>query len=135
MRRTLLATIAAASLVALAPVMQAQVAQAQTAQAQTAPAARGVQIDANHLRAKDLIDRDIYTTDNVEIGEIEDLLIDPAEGRVTTVVVEVENRLGLTDKYVAVPLNQLRMTPGQRSVTIDMTRDQVRSLRGIDYRG
>ena len=46
----------------------------------------------------------------------------------------MENRLGLTDKYVAVDLNQLRLTPGERRITIDMTRDNVRSLRGIAYK-
>jgi hypothetical protein len=34
---------------------------------------------------------------------------------------------------VAVELNQLRLTPGERRITINMTRDGVRSLRGIDY--
>jgi sporulation protein YlmC with PRC-barrel domain len=106
------------------------------ATAQTTPATgtqAGMQIDANHIRAKQLMDRDVYTTDNTEIGEVEDLVIDPASGRVTTVVIEVENRLGLTDKHVAVDLNQLRLTPGERRITINMTRDNVRSLRGVTY--
>lgn len=104
--------------------------------AQTAPASgtqSGMRIEANQIRAKQLMDRDVYTTDNTEIGEVEDLVIDPANGRIVTVVIEVENRLGLTDKYVAVDLNQLRMTPGERRITINMTRDNVRSLRGITY--
>jgi len=106
------------------------------ATAQTTPATgtqAGMQIDANHIRAKQLMDRDVYTTDNTEIGEVEDLVIDPATGRVTTVVIEVENRLGLTDKHVAVDLNQLRLTSGERRITINMTRDNVRSLRGVNY--
>ncbi|MFC3124384.1 PRC-barrel domain-containing protein [Pseudoroseomonas globiformis] len=93
----------------------------------------GMQIDANHIRAKQLMDRDVYTTDDTEIGEIEDLVIDPANGHVVTVIIEVENRLGLTDKHVAVDLNQLRLTPGERRITINMTRDNVRSLQGITY--
>ncbi|WP_419900279.1 PRC-barrel domain-containing protein [Roseomonas sp. USHLN139] len=106
------------------------------ATAQTAPAAgtqAGLRIEANQIRAKQLMDRDVYTTDNTEVGEVEDLVIDPANGRIVSVVIEVENRLGLTDKYVAVDLNQLRLTPGERRITIDMTRDNVRSLRGITY--
>jgi sporulation protein YlmC with PRC-barrel domain len=107
-------------------------------QAQTpAPAAqsnsRGMQIDANHLRAKQLMDRDVYSTDNVEIGEIEDLIVDPANGRVVNAIIEIETRLGFTSKYVAVPMAQLRLTPGERRVTVNMTRDQLRELPGVNY--
>ena len=100
---------------------------------QTAGPTAGMRIEAGQLRATQLIDRDVYTTDNIEIGEIEDLVLDPASGRIVAVVIEVETRLGLTDKYVAVELRQLRLTPGERRITIEMTRDAVRSLRGITY--
>lgn len=111
-------------------------ATAPAAMAQTAPAAAtpGIRIDANQLRARDLLDRDVYTSDNVELGEIEDLILDHAQGRVVSAVIEVETRLGFTDKYVAIPLNQLRLTPGERRVTIAMNREQVRGLPGINYR-
>ena len=128
MRKTLMA--AAAVLALAAPVTLH--AQAPAPAAATARA--GMQIDANHIRATQLMDRDVYSTDNVEIGEIEDLIVDPATGRIVTAVVEVETRLGLTDKYVAVPLNQIRLTPGERRVTLNMTREQVNQLQGINYR-
>ncbi|UFN48255.1 PRC-barrel domain-containing protein [Roseomonas sp. OT10] len=134
MHRLLLAAAVIAPMATFGPATQAQTAQAPATPAPTATQGRGMQIDASHMPAKRLIDRDVYSTDNVEIGEIEDLIIDPAQGRIVTVVIEVENRLGLTDKYVSVPLNQLRFTPGERRITINMTRDQVRSLQGIDYR-
>lgn len=124
------ALLTAAAVAALAAPVALQ------AQTPTTPqgTSRGMQIDANHLRAKQLMDRDIYSTDNVEIGEIEDLIVDPANGRVVNAVIEIETRLGFTSKYVAVPLNQLRITPGERRVTVNMTRDQVRELPGVDYR-
>lgn len=118
-------TILAASLAPLAS--QAQPAGAPTASTQ------GARIDASHLRAKQLMDRDVFTNDGTEIGEIEDLVIDLATGRILSVVVEVETRLGLTDKYISIEFNQLRFTPGERRVTINLTRDQVRSLPGITY--
>ena len=50
------------------------------AQAQAQSPAPG--LAAGQIRAKDLIDRDIHSSDNVEIGEVEDLVIDPASGRI-----------------------------------------------------
>lgn len=94
----------------------------------------GLRIEEGQIRAKQLMDRDVYSTDNKEIGEVEDLVIDMASGRVVTAVVEVEGRLGMTDKYVAVPLNRLSLKPGERRITINMTEEQVKSLQGIDYR-
>ncbi|MBI0432907.1 PRC-barrel domain-containing protein [Roseomonas sp. KE0001] len=94
----------------------------------------GMRIEEGQIRAKQLMDRDVYSTDNKEIGEVEDLVIDTASGRIVTTVVEVEGRLGMTDKYVSVPLNRLSLKPGERRVTIDMTEEQVKSLPGIDYR-
>jgi sporulation protein YlmC with PRC-barrel domain len=128
MFRKALLTAAALTALATAPVAL----QAQTTST-TQNATRGVQIDASHLRAKQLMDRDVYSTDNVEIGEIEDLIVDPANGRVVNAIIEIETRLGFTSKYVAVPMNQLKLTPGERRVTVNMTRDQLRELPGVNY--
>jgi sporulation protein YlmC with PRC-barrel domain len=134
MNRRILPALALLALAAT-PVLAQTAPATQGAAVGTAPAAQnsGMQIDAAHLRARQLVDRDVYTTDGTEVGEIEDMVIDPATGRIVHVIVEVENRLGLTDKYVAVNLNQLRLTPGQRRVTIDMTADGLRALRGVNY--
>jgi len=98
-----------------------------------APAAGATAIPAGQLRAEWLIDRDVYSTDNVEVGEVEDLIIDPASGRVTMVVIEVENRLGLTQKYVSVPLDRLRAVPGERRVTLNMASAEFRDLPAVGY--
>jgi hypothetical protein len=67
----------------------------------------------------------------VEVGEVEDLIIDP-QGRVALVVIEVEDRLGLPQKHVAVPLNRLRMQPNGRA-NLDMPSSEVRSLPAANY--
>jgi sporulation protein YlmC with PRC-barrel domain len=99
------------------------------APAQTAGAAPGAtSIPAGHIRAEQLMDRDVYTTDNVQVGEVEDLVIDPAQGQVTMVIIELEGRLGLNHRHVAVPLQRLRIVPGERRVTIDMASAEIRAL-------
>lgn len=89
-------------------------------------------IGADQIRAKDLIDRDVYTTDGIKIGEVEDLVLNPSSGRVILAVIELEGRLGFTEKYVAVPVDRLRAE--SRRVTIGMTRDELRALPRFDYR-
>jgi len=110
---------------------------ASSAFAQTTPAAPGsttapTGLAPGQVRAKRLIDRDVYSSDGVEIGDLEDLILD-AQGRVVTVIIEVESRLGFTDKYVAVPYNQVRHDDAQRRVNVSMTRDQLRALPGFRY--
>jgi sporulation protein YlmC with PRC-barrel domain len=98
-----------------------------------APAAQPTQIEAGQTRAKMLLDRDVYSSDDVEIGEVEDLILN-AQQQVVLAVIEIESRLGFTEKYVAVPLAQL--TPSASNddrVTLAMTRDQVRDLPGFRY--
>ncbi|PZP45004.1 MAG: hypothetical protein DI601_10630 [Azospirillum brasilense] len=122
MRAFLLASAAAAFLAIPVP---------SPALAQGSPAMQ--RIDPSHLLANRLIDRDVYTTDRVEVGEVEDLVIDPSTGRIVTVVIEVERDLGLNTKYVAVPLDRLSITAGERRVTLNMTRAELSSLPAIDY--
>ncbi|PZR15790.1 MAG: hypothetical protein DI532_06240 [Azospirillum brasilense] len=122
MRAFLLASAAAAFLAIPVP---------SPALAQGSPAMQ--RIDPSHLLANRLIDRDVYTTDRVEVGEVEDLVIDPSTGRIVTVVIEVERDLGLDTKYVAVPLDKLSLTAGERRVTLNMTRAELSSLPAIDY--
>ncbi|MBP0444710.1 PRC-barrel domain-containing protein [Roseomonas sp. SSH11] len=98
------------------------------AMAQSSAASQASGVPAGHIRAEQLLDRDVYSTDNVEIGEVEDLVIDPAQGRITAVVIELENRLGLTQKHVSVTMDQLRVTPGERRVTLNMASGEIRSL-------
>ena len=74
MRTFLLASAAAAFLAIPAP---------SPALAQGSPAMQ--RIEPSHLLANQLIDRDVYTTDRVEVGEVEDLVIDPSTGRIVTV--------------------------------------------------
>lgn len=125
MRRRLLATVAALALALPALAVSGTAAPV---------AAQGMRIEAGQVRASDLMGRDVFSSDGVEVGEVEDLVLDPATGRIVTAVLELETRLGFTDKYVAVPLDQLRLAAGERRITLPMTREQVRGLPGIAYR-
>ena len=114
---------------ALAVVPAASTLAQQTAPGAAAPAG----LQAGQVRAKALFDRDLYSSDGVEIGEVEDLILD-AQGRAVSAVIEVESRLGFTEKYIAVPYTQVSMDGSDRKrATVAMTRDQLRALPGMRY--
>lgn len=90
-------------------------------------------LQPGQVLVKALLDRDLYSSDNVEVGEIEDVVLD-AQGRAVSAVIEVESRLGFTDKHVAVPYAQISMDGSDRKrATVAMTRDQLRALPGVRY--
>lgn len=120
--------LVAAAVLAVAPVMPMASAFAQQTGAATLTA-----LQPGQVRADAVIDRDIYSSDGVEIGEIEDLILD-AQGRVVFAVIEIESRLGFTEKYIAVPYTQVSLDGSDRKrATVAMTRDQLRALPGMRY--
>ncbi|WP_207539565.1 PRC-barrel domain-containing protein [Sabulicella rubraurantiaca] len=96
--------------------------------ATTAPAGMA----QGHLRAKAIMDWDVYSSDGHEVGEVEDLILD-AQGRVVGVVVEVDRGLLRSDRHVMIPFERLRMGNNRRA-ELPMTRDEVRAMPGFDYR-
>ncbi|MCQ4160075.1 PRC-barrel domain-containing protein [Roseomonas sp. GC11] len=91
------------------------------------------QLEASQRSVNALTDRDVYSSDNVDIGEIEDVILN-AEGRAVLAIIEVEGRLGLREKYVALPFGQVTV-PAVRNerATLAMTAEQVKALPGFRY--
>jgi sporulation protein YlmC with PRC-barrel domain len=127
MKHTVLATgLAFALLAGISSIPAAAQAPAPATAAQS-------QLESGQVLATRLMDRDIYSSDDVEIGEIEDLVLD-AQGKAVVAVIEVEGRLGFTDKYVAIPYAQITPSATDRKrATVPMTRDQIKALAGFRY--
>lgn len=108
---------AAAALIAFLPFA----AGVQAQQAGAPPAGQTSQ----QMRASDYFDRNVFTSDGSEVGEIEDFLL---EGdRIVSVVIEIESRLGIGERRVTIPLQQLR-PDGDDRLVVDMTREQLSTL-------
>jgi hypothetical protein len=60
--------------------------------------------------------QNVYDTSDNSIGEVSDVLLDK-DGHVAAVIVSVGGFLGLGTKYVSVPLNALRVTEGQQTIS------------------
>lgn len=64
--------------------------------------------DANTWRASELMGKNVYASNNEDIGEIGDILLNK-DGRVIGVVLDVGGFLGLGETHVAVPMNALQI--------------------------
>lgn len=63
------------------------------------------------FKADDLEEVEVFNAQHEEVGEIEEIVIDAKTGKIRYVAVEVdEGFLGLADKLVAVPWNDLQFT-------------------------
>jgi sporulation protein YlmC with PRC-barrel domain len=86
---------------------------------------------AGSARASKIIGSKVYKGDT-SIGQIEDVLVDLDHATVTAVVLSVGGFLGMGDKLVAVPVNQIKVGSEARFTT-DLTKEQLASAPAFDF--
>lgn len=67
------------------------------------------------LRAAEVVGADIRNMENTILGEIEDVVVEPQNGNITYVIVAHGGFLGWGENQVAVPWQQLRITPNTQN--------------------
>ena len=95
-------------------------------------------ISANHLlpgqvRASEMNGATVYDRDNQNLGDVKDIILD-RDGRVAAVILNVGATLGVGGKYVAVSMNDLKITNDNNKprFAVAMTKDQLKSARAFD---
>jgi sporulation protein YlmC with PRC-barrel domain len=86
---------------------------------------------AGSARASKLIGSKVYTGDT-SVGQIEDVLVTLHHATVTAVILSVGGFLGIGDKLVAVPVNQIRVGPEARFIT-NLTKEQLANAPAFDF--
>jgi sporulation protein YlmC with PRC-barrel domain len=82
--------------------------------------------------------QDVYDPSENKIGEISDVLVDK-DGKISAFIVSVGGFLGMGEKHVAVPFDNVRETHGEvrggreRWLTMNTTRDALKSAAGFKY--
>lgn len=97
-----------------------------------AQAAVRMNSSARDMRASEIIGKEVKDANNETLGDIEDLVIDIDNQRVSYVVMSVGGVLNLGDKQFAIPAERLQ--PGQRErdpLTIRLTRQELESAPGF----
>ena len=86
---------------------------------------------AGSARASKLIGSKVYNGDT-SIGQIEDVLVDLGHATVTAVILSAGGVLGIGDKLVAVPVNQIKVGP-EAKFTTDLTKEQLLNAPAFDF--
>jgi hypothetical protein len=93
--------------------------------------------DANDWRGSKLIGASVYGPDNSSIGEINDVIIG-GDGQIKAAVIGVGGFLGVGEKNVAVPFQDLNVNrkPDSTSIdkiTVSYTKDQLKNAPKFAY--
>ena len=97
--------------------------------------------DARIVRTKDFIGLKVFNPALESLGKIEDLVIDPATGKIRYAVLSFGGFLGIGDKYFAVPSQKLSfMSKGKTGVgtlkedhfILDASKDVLKNAPGFD---
>lgn len=78
-------------------------------------------------RASDIIGSDIKNSSGESVGEVKDLLIDPATGKISTVIISTGGFLGVADTLSAVSISGFRYDSEAKAYRLALTKEQLAS--------
>jgi PRC-barrel domain protein len=68
----------------------------------------------------------------VSVGQIEDVLVDLEQSNLIAVILSVGGFLGVGNKLVAVPVNQIKVG-AEAKFTTDLTKEQISNAPAFDF--
>jgi len=81
---------------------------------------------------KEIVDKKVYNFDGEEVGQIQELVIDLNDGRVTYAIMSFGGFLGIGDKLFAVPWVSLRHDMAQDHFVMKANKDLLKNAPGFD---
>jgi sporulation protein YlmC with PRC-barrel domain len=84
------------------------------------------------LSARTIIGDDVRNLQGEDIGEIEELMVNLADGCIAYAVLSFGGILGLGDKLFAVPWKALRMRPEEHAFVMDIRKEKLENAPGFD---
>lgn len=96
------------------------------AEAKTAPGQQSFlsQQQTGQIMASDMMRKNILGANNERIGDVNDLVLSK-DGQVAAVVIGVGGFLGIGEKTVAIPFDDLQMSPGTDQITTQLSREDL----------
>ena len=92
----------------------------------TAMAQNATMISPNQIRATKFLGTTVYDVQNRNIGDVKDVILD-RNGQVASVILDVGAFLGMGGKYVAVSMNDIKMTNNR--LTLDRSKEQLQQAQ------
>ena len=91
---------------------------------------------AGQIMISDYMDQTVYGPADASVGEIKDLLVDPATGMISTAVLGVGGFLGMGEKNVAIPFADLKTVNrnGRIWFAISATKEELKAAPAFAMR-
>ncbi len=105
------------------------------AQERTAPEplTQNRQLKSGEVQASHLIGAPVKSTSGDTLGEVEDLIV--SSGDVKLAVISVGGLLGVGDKRIALPYDQISVAPDGNTLYVSMTEEELKSKAAFDPDG
>jgi len=84
------------------------------------------------LSATTLIGDKVVNRQGENLGKIEDLMIDPEQGRVGYAVLSFGGFMGMGDKLFAVPMQALKLSRADKWFVLDVDKERLKNAPGFD---
>jgi sporulation protein YlmC with PRC-barrel domain len=84
------------------------------------------------LKVSTVVGMKVQDTEGKKLGDIKDLVIDPADGSIGYAVLDFGGFLGIGDKYFAVPWEALQWTPDHKAIVLDVSKKDLKQAPGFN---
>lgn len=79
-----------------------------------------------------LIQYEVINSRNEDMGQVQNIILDVAEGKIAFVVVAFGGILGISDKWFALPWEIVKWSPLNKKFVINMPREVLKNAPGLD---
>lgn len=84
------------------------------------------------MGADTLLGNDVYNKDGEDLGDIKELMVDMASGKIAYAVLSFGGLMGMGDKLFAVPWSALTLDTSKKRFTLDVLKDALKDAPGFD---
>lgn len=84
------------------------------------------------MGADTLIGEDVYNTQDEDLGDIKEIMLDMNNGKIAYAVLSFGGFLGMGDKLFAVPWNALTLDTENKRFILNVDKDRLQSAPGFD---
>lgn len=84
--------------------------------------------------AEQMLGKSVVGRDGNEIGEVEDVILDPTSGQARQLVIGSGGFLGIGEKQIAVDFQQATWSEADKEIKLSgLTREDVKNMRAFEY--
>lgn len=84
------------------------------------------------MGADTLIGNDVFNSQDEDLGDIKEIMLDVADGRISYAVLSFGGIMGMGEKLFAVPWAALTLDTVNKRFTLDVTKERLSSAPGFD---